>query len=215
MRKLEVLQRMVENGITAVVRAKNEEEAEKIATACIAGGISSIEITFTVSGAENVISSLRKKFSKDELIVGAGTVLDAETARLAILRGAEFIVSPAFNPEVAALCNRYQVPYIPGCMTIKEIITAMEAGADIIKLFPGSALGPDFVKAVKGPLPQANLMPTGGVSLDNVQTWIKNGCVAVGVGGELTAPAKTGNFEKITELARSFVQKIKEAREAQ
>ena len=199
MRKLEVLQRMVENGITAVVRAKNEEEAEKIATACIAGGISSIEITFTVSGAENVISSLRKKFSKDELIVGAGTVLDAETARLAILRGAEFIVSPAFNPEVAALCNRYQVPYIPGCMTIKEIITAMEAGADIIKLFPGSALGPDFVKAVKGPLPQANLMPTG-VSLDNVQTWIKNGCVAVGVGGELTARRKPAISRKLLSL---------------
>lgn len=212
MRKLEVLNKMIQTGITAVVRAKNEEEAEKISAACIKGGISSIEITFTVDGAENVISTLRKKFSREELIVGAGTVLDAETARIAILRGAEFIVSPAFNPDVAALCNRYQIPYIPGCMTIKEMIAAMEAGADIIKVFPGSALGPNFVKAVKGPLPQANLMPTGGVSLDNVQEWIKNGCVAVGVGGELTAPAKTGNYEKITELAKSFIEKIKEAR---
>ncbi len=214
MRKLEVLKRIVETGITAVVRAKDETEAEKISAACIAGGISSIEITFTVDGAENVISSLRKKFSREELIVGAGTVLDAETARIAILRGAEFIVSPAFNPEVAALCNRYQVPYIPVCMTIKEMIAAMEAGADILKVFPGSALGPSFIKAVKGPLPQANLMPTGGVSLENVDQWIKSGCVAVGVGGQLTAPAKTGDYEKITELARRFIERIEDARRA-
>jgi len=212
MRKLDVLNRIVQTGITAVVRAKDEEMAEKISAACIKGGISSIEITFTVDGAENVIRSLRKKFSRDELIVGAGTVLDSETARIAILSGAEFIVGPSFNPEVAALCNRYQIPYIPGCMTIKEMIIALEAGADILKVFPGSALGPSFIKAVKGPLPHANLMPTGGVSLSNVQEWIKNGCVAVGVGGELTAPAKTGDYDKITELAKAFIEKIKEAR---
>jgi 2-dehydro-3-deoxyphosphogluconate aldolase/(4S)-4-hydroxy-2-oxoglutarate aldolase len=212
MRKIEVLKRIEESGIVAVVRAESEEAAEKISAACIKGGISAIEVTFTVDGAENVIRSLRKKFSREELLVGAGTVLDSETARVAILSGAEFIVGPAFNPEVAVLCNRYAIPYMPGCMSIKEMITAMEAGADILKVFPGSAFGPGFIKAVKGPLPHANLMPTGGVSLNNVGEWIKNGCVAVGVGGELTAPAKSGDYEKITALAREFLQKIKEAR---
>jgi 2-dehydro-3-deoxyphosphogluconate aldolase/(4S)-4-hydroxy-2-oxoglutarate aldolase len=212
MKKLKTLSRIIDTGIVAVVRAKNEEQAEKISAACIKGGISSIEITFTVEGAENVIRTLRQKFSSEELIVGAGTVLDPETARIAILSGAMFIVGPAFNPDVASLCNRYQIPYIPGCMTIKEMITAMEAGADILKVFPGSALGPSFVKAVKGPLPQANLMPTGGVSLDNVKDWIKNGCVAVGVGGELTAPAKTGDYDQITVIAQNFIEEIKKAR---
>jgi len=212
MRKIEVLKRIEVSGIVAVVRAESEEVAEKISAACIKGGISAIEVTFTVDGAENVIKSLRKKFSKEELLVGAGTVLDSETARIAILAGAEFIVGPSFNPEVAALCNRYAIPYMPGCMSIKEMITAMEAGADILKVFPGSAFGPSFIKAVKGPLPQANLMPTGGVNLNNVSEWIKNGCVAVGVGGELTAPAKSGDYEKITALAQEFLQKIKEAR---
>ncbi|MDD4000312.1 MAG: bifunctional 4-hydroxy-2-oxoglutarate aldolase/2-dehydro-3-deoxy-phosphogluconate aldolase [Bacilli bacterium] len=212
MNKIETLKRITDTGIVAVVRAKDEETAKKISAACIKGGISAIEITFTVDGAENVIRSLKKKFSRKELIVGAGTVLDSETARIAILSGAEFIVGPSFNEEVAKLCNRYQIPYMPGCMTIKEMISAMEAGADILKVFPGSALGPSFVKAVKGPLPQANLMPTGGVSLDNTQEWIKNGCVAVGVGGELTAPAKTGDFDQITVIAQAFIEKIKKAR---
>jgi len=146
------------------------------------------------------------------LILGAGTVLDSETARIAILAGASYIVSPCFNLETARLCNRYQVIYMPGCMTINEIVHAMEAGADVIKVFPGSAYGPDFIKAVKGPLPQAVLMPTGGVNLDNVGQWIKNGCVAVGVGSELTAGAKTGDYGLITETAKAFVNKVREAR---
>lgn len=162
--------------------------------------------------ADKVITSLSNKFSKDELIVGAGTVLDSETARIAILAGAKYIVSPGFDIETAKLCNRYQIPYMPGCMTITEMIKAMEAGADIIKVFPGSVYGPDFIKAIKGPLPQAVLMPTGGVSIDNVDKWIKNGCVAVGVGGELTAGAKTGDYDKVTATAKEFVEKVKEAR---
>jgi 2-dehydro-3-deoxyphosphogluconate aldolase/(4S)-4-hydroxy-2-oxoglutarate aldolase len=212
MKKIEVLKRIVEGGIVAVVRADSEEKAEKISSACIQGGIKAIEVTFTVDGAANVIHSLRSKFSKEELLIGAGTVLDPETARIAILNGAEFIVGPSFNPQVALLCNRYAIPYLPGCMTIKEMVTAMESGADILKVFPGSVFGPDFVKAVKGPLPYASLMPTGGVSLDNVALWIKNGAVAVGVGGELTAPAKTGDYQQITVLAKEFVSKIQEAR---
>ena len=176
------------------------------------GGIPAIEVTFTVPGADKVITALKKKFKKEELLVGAGTVLDSETARIAILAGAEYIVSPSFDLETAKLCNRYQVPYMPGCMTITEIVAAMEAGADVVKVFPGNAFGPDFIKAIKGPLPQAVLMPTGGVSLDNVGQWIKNGCVAVGVGGDLTASAKTGDYETITKIAKQFVAKVKEAR---
>lgn len=211
--KYETLKRISDVGIVAVVRAESPESAEKIAKACIDGGIPAIEITFTVPGADMVIKALKEKFTRDELIVGAGTVLDSETARLAILAGAEYIVSPAFDMDTAKLCNRYQIPYMPGCMTITEMIKAMEAGADIIKVFPGSAFGPSIIKAIKGPLPQAVLMPTGGVSLDNVAEWIKNGCVAVGVGGKLTGGAKTGNYDEITATAKEFIKKIKEARQ--
>ncbi|SCY32600.1 bifunctional 2-keto-4-hydroxyglutarate aldolase/2-keto-3-deoxy-6-phosphogluconate aldolase [Alkaliphilus peptidifermentans] len=210
--KIKTLKRITDVGVVAVVRAENAEEAGKIATACIEGGVSAIEITFTVPGADKVITSLKGSFTNDQLIVGAGTVLDSETARIAILAGAEYIVSPSFDLETAKLCNRYQIPYMPGCMTITEIVRAMEAGADIIKVFPGSVYGPDVIKAIKGPLPQTVLMPTGGVSLDNVDKWIKNGCVAVGVGGELTSGAKTGNYELITETAIKFVEKVKLAR---
>ncbi|HSR04813.1 MAG TPA: bifunctional 2-keto-4-hydroxyglutarate aldolase/2-keto-3-deoxy-6-phosphogluconate aldolase [Proteiniclasticum sp.] len=210
--KIETLTRIMEAGIVAVVRADSEEQAEKISKACIEGGVPAIEVTFTVPGAQNVITSLKSKFKKEELIVGAGTVLDSETARIAILAGAEYIVSPGFNLETAKLCNRYQIPYMAGCMTLTEIIIAMEAGVDVVKVFPGNAFGPGFIKAIKGPLPQSVLMPTGGVSLDNVGEWIRNGCVAVGVGGDLTGPAKTGDYAKITEIAKEFVAKIKEAR---
>ncbi|MGN9164369.1 bifunctional 2-keto-4-hydroxyglutarate aldolase/2-keto-3-deoxy-6-phosphogluconate aldolase [Tissierellaceae bacterium HCP3S3_D8] len=210
MKKHEILQRIEKVGIVAVVRAENTEKAKKIALACMAGGIDSIEITFTVPGAQKVIEDLTREFG-NRLLVGAGTVLDSETARTAILAGAKYIVSPAFNLETAKLCNRYQIPYMPGCMTITEMITAMEAGADIIKIFPGSAFGPNIIKAIKGPLPQAVLMPTGGVSLDNVDQWIENGCIAVGVGGNLTK----GSSEDMTNTARQFVQKVKEVKNNQ
>ncbi|MBS4538667.1 bifunctional 4-hydroxy-2-oxoglutarate aldolase/2-dehydro-3-deoxy-phosphogluconate aldolase [Clostridium sp. D2Q-11] len=210
--KYNTLNRISETGVVAVVRAENSKQAENIAKACIDGGIPAIEITFTVPGADDVIKSLKSKFSEEELIVGAGTVLDSETARIAILAGAKYIVSPSFNEETAKLCNRYQIPYMPGCMTITEIVKAMESGADIIKVFPGSAYGPSIIKAIKGPIPQAVLMPTGGVDLDNVGEWIKNGCVAVGVGGQLTGGAKTGDYEKVTETAKKFVEQVKKAR---
>lgn len=159
-------------------------------------------------GATEVIKALKETFPADKLIVGAGTVLDAATARIAILAGAEYIVSPGFDEETAKLCNLYQIPYMPGCMTITEMMKAMQYGADIVKLFPGSAFGPSFVKAVKAPLPQANIMPTGGVSLDNVEEWFKNGVVAVGAGGKLA----TGSSESITATAKAFVEKIREIR---
>ncbi|MEW9050756.1 MAG: bifunctional 4-hydroxy-2-oxoglutarate aldolase/2-dehydro-3-deoxy-phosphogluconate aldolase [Neobacillus sp.] len=215
MKKLNVLTRISECGVVAVVRAESSEEAFKISEACVKGGISGIEVTYTVKDAAEVIKGLTSYYENNsEVIIGAGTVLDAQTARLAILAGAEYIVSPCFDEDTAKLCNLYQIPYMPGCMTITEMKDALKYGVDIIKLFPGSAFGPDFIKAVKAPLPQINLMPTGGVSLENVAEWIKNGCVAVGVGGNLVAPAKTGNFEQITEIASQYVLRVKEAREA-
>lgn len=207
MKKYKILKRIEETGIVAVVRAESSQQAKDIAYACMDGGIDSIEITFTVPGADKVIEALVEEFG-DHLLVGAGTVLDSETARTALLAGAKYIVGPGFDLDTAKLCNRYQLPYMPGCMTINEMIEAMEAGVDIIKVFPGNAFGPSFIKAVKGPLPQVNLMPTGGVNLDNVDQWIKNGCVAVGVGGALTK----GSKEDIANIAKKFVEKIRIAR---
>lgn len=207
MKKYKVLQRIESTGIVAVVRAENSEQAKNIAYACMDGGIDAIEIAFTVPGAHKVIEDLVIEFG-DSLLVGAGTVLDSETARVAILAGAKYVVSPSFNLDSAKLCNRYQIPYMPGCMTLTEMVTAMEAGVDIIKVFPGSAFGPSFIKAIKGPLPQANLMPTGGVDIDNVDKWIKNGCIAVGVGGALTK----GSKDEMSNAARAFVEKINIAR---
>jgi 2-dehydro-3-deoxyphosphogluconate aldolase/(4S)-4-hydroxy-2-oxoglutarate aldolase len=209
--KIEVLEKIAASGLVAVIRAENPDQAARIFEACALGGVAALEITFTVPGASRVIEQLAKQVSGN-ILLGAGTVLDPETARIAILAGAQFIVSPSLNLETARLCNRYQIPYMPGAGTIREVIEAMECGADIVKVFPGEILGPAFVKAVKGPLPQASLMPTGGVTLENVGDWIKAGSVAVGVGGNLTAGAKAGDFASITQLARQFVEKIKKAR---
>lgn len=212
MDKEKVIQKLTDAGLVAVVRAKDAEEAIKISDACLEGGCPSIELTFTVPGAHKVIESLAAKYTNGEMLLGAGTVLDSETARMAILSGANYIVSPGFNLETAKLCNRYRIPYMPGCMTITEVITAMEAGADIIKIFPADLYGPAIIKDIKGPLPYAKLMPTGGVDVDNVDKWIKAGAVAVGAGSSLTKGAKTGDFKAITETAKQFIAKIKEAR---
>jgi 2-dehydro-3-deoxyphosphogluconate aldolase / (4S)-4-hydroxy-2-oxoglutarate aldolase len=209
--KLQVLNKIIETGLVAIIRADVSEHAERIAEACAKGGVTVLEITFTVPGAASVIETLSKQY-KNGMIVGAGTVLDPETARIAILSGAKFVVSPALNVETARLCNRYQIPHMPGTGTVKEIITAMEAGADIIKIFPSENLGPGFVKAVRSPLPQAQLMPTGGVSLDNVADWIQAGCVAVGVSGHLTGSKTANDSRTITELSRQFLAKIQKAR---
>ena len=155
MMKLKVLGKIVDSGLVAVVRAESSEQAARIGDACADGGVAAIEITFTVPGAASVIADLSKCFTQDQILVGAGTVLDAETARVAILSGAQFVVSPGLNAETARLCNRYQIPYMPGAGTITEVLAGMECGADIVKVFPGEILGPAFVKAVRGPLPQA------------------------------------------------------------
>ena len=212
MDKEKVITRICDAGIVAVVRAENAETAMRITDACIEGGVAAIELTFTVPGAHRVIEELAKRYTPEEIILGAGTVLDPETARTAILSGAQYIVSPYFNAETVKLCNRYRLPCMPGAMTIKEVVEAMEAGADIVKVFPGEAFGPKIIKAIKGPIPHAKMMPTGGVDVNNVGEWIKAGAVAVGAGSSLTAGAKTGDYAQITKTGREFIAKIKEAR---
>ncbi|MBM7621570.1 2-dehydro-3-deoxyphosphogluconate aldolase/(4S)-4-hydroxy-2-oxoglutarate aldolase [Bacillus tianshenii] len=209
MKRYRVLKQLIDQGIVAIIRSESPEGGQKLAEACANGGVTAIEVTFTVPGADKVIAALKENMG---LLVGAGTVLDAETARVAILAGSDYIVSPCFNIETAKLCNRYQVPYLPGCLTVREVVEALEYGVDIIKLFPGNLLSPDAIKAFKGPLPHASFMPTGGVTLDNIGDWFKAGAIAVGVGGELTAPAKEGNYHGVTELARQFVEKVHESR---
>jgi 2-dehydro-3-deoxyphosphogluconate aldolase / (4S)-4-hydroxy-2-oxoglutarate aldolase len=206
------LGRIAESGLVAVIRAESCEQAERIAEACAEGGVSALEITYTVPGASAVIEHLAKRYGSEEIQIGAGTVLDPETARGAILAGAQFVVSPSLNWETARLANRYQIPYMPGAGSVKEVVEAMEAGSGIVKVFPGEVLGPGFVKAVLGPLPQAPLMPTGGVNLENASAWIQAGCVALGVGGSLTGGAKTGDYAAITRLARRFCEIVREAR---
>ena len=212
MHKWDALSRITQAGLVAVVRATSAESAEQIARACMEGGVGAIEITFTVPGAHEVIAGLTKRLSNDRLLIGAGTVLDEATARIAILAGAQFIVGPSLNSRTAEMCRRYQIPYMPGAGSSTEVVRALEEGADIVKVFPGETLGPAFVKGILGPLPHAPLMPTGGVTLDNAADWIHAGCVALGVGGNLTAGAKTGDYASITDIARQFLAKIRAAR---
>ena len=210
--KLENLQRIIKTGIVAIVRTEYPENALKIVEAIKKGGIDIIEVTFTVPSAHRVLEELSKRYDKEEILLGAGTILDSETARIAMLSGAEFFVSPSFDSKVAIMCNRYQKIYMPGCKTPKEMILAMESGVEIIKYFPGNDSDPSIVKALKGPLPQAALLPTGGVSISNAGDWIRNGSIAIGVGGELIAGAKSGDFDAVTETAKEFYRVVNEAR---
>ena len=211
--KLDTLQKIAGPGLVAVIRASSAETAARIAHACVEGGIQALEVTFTVPNATAAIAELAKRYESDQVAVGAGTVLDPETARAAILAGARFVVSPASDAATARLCRRYQVAYLPGAGTAGEIIRALEDGADIVKVFPGEVLGPGFVKAVRGPLPHAPLMPTGGVSVETADQWIRAGCVALGVGGELTKGV-TDDYGVISTRARALVAAIRKAREA-
>lgn len=213
MDKIEILKRLEDCGVVAVVRAESAEQAMKIADACIAGGVKGIEITYTVPGASEIISELAKKYTPDQMIIGAGTVLDPETARSAIMAGANYVVSPCLNVDTVKLCNRYQIACMAGAMTIKEAVECMEAGSDIVKIFPGDLFGPRIIKDIKGPIPQMKMMPTGGVDADNAADWIKAGAVAVGAGSSLTAGAKTGDYAAITEVGKKMVAAVKAARE--
>lgn len=211
MKKLKILNKLSEAGVIGVVRGETKTEAIEISKALVSGGVVGIELTFTVPEAVSAIRELRAEFlDHPHAVVGAGTVLDSTTARLAIDAGAEYIVSPSFDAATAEICNLYQIPYLPGALSITEMTVALKAGVDIIKLFPGSAVGPTYIKAVKGPLPHANIMPTGGVDYDNLEDWIKAGAVTVGAGSNLTHPFEGATMEDVTKTARKFVTRYKE-----
>lgn len=215
MKKEQVISRMKQDCLVAVVRAKNKEQGEKVIDAIIAGGIKFIEITMTMDEGNPVefIQYISEKYKNDEsIVIGAGTVLDPETARAVILAGANYVVSPGLNLDTIKLCNRYRVPMLPGVMSPTEAIMALEAGCDIIKVFPGNVVGPGAISAFKGPLPQGEYMPSGGVDVDNVDKWLKAGACAVGTGSSLTKGAACGDFQAVTNKAREFVEAVANAR---
>ncbi|MFC5702569.1 bifunctional 2-keto-4-hydroxyglutarate aldolase/2-keto-3-deoxy-6-phosphogluconate aldolase [Cohnella faecalis] len=220
MKKLKIVQQIVNEGVVAVLRGKSAEDVVAMAEQAIAGDIKVIEVTMTVPFALQAIETLAKKYSASAApdsdryaIIGVGTALDPETARAAILAGAEFVVGPSLNPATVALCNRYRVPIMPGVMTVKEIQEALELGVDICKLFPGNLYSPSTISAIKGPLPQANLMPTGGVNLANLGDWIRAGAVAVGIGSDLTNEAvKTGDYELIRRRSAEYIDAYRKAK---
>jgi len=211
--RAEVVRAIEANGVVAVIRLQDPERLRAVVDALAEGGVRALEVTMTVPRAIEMIAQLAPSLPEGFLL-GAGTVLDPETARLAILAGARFVVGPVFRPEVIALCHRYDVAMMPGCFTPTEILAAWEAGADVVKVFPATALGPGFLKDVRGPLPQVKLMPTGGVTLDNAGEWLKAGAVAVGVGTALldSKAIMAGNYGVITTNARRIVENIRAAR---
>ena len=207
MKKMERLTRIEHAGVVAVVREDSQKRAIEAARTVIKGGIKGIEVTFSVPQADQVIAQLKEEYQNDSIVViGAGTVLDAVTARLAILAGAEFIVSPCFDQATAEMCNFYQVPYMPGCMTITEMQQAMKSGADIVKLFPANNFTPQMIKAAKAPLPHVNIMPTGGVNLENIAAWKQAGAIVVGVGGNLFKGVKDENYELVSQTAKQYIE---------
>ncbi|HEY0408398.1 MAG TPA: bifunctional 2-keto-4-hydroxyglutarate aldolase/2-keto-3-deoxy-6-phosphogluconate aldolase [Pyrinomonadaceae bacterium] len=214
MNKQDVLRRVEEVGIVPVVRASSAEEALQVVEAIKAGGIPILEITMTVPRALRVIEQVADRYS-DEVIVGAGTVLDAETARACILAGARFVVSPSLNVKTIEMCRRYSVAVLPGALTPTEVINAWSAGADVVKVFPCGALGgAKYLKSLKAPLPQVLIIPTGGVSLANAVEFIEAGALALGVGADLvdTKAIRLGQTEKVTEAARAYLAAVREAR---
>lgn len=211
--RVETIQAIEACGVVAVIRMRESDKLRAVADALAEGGVRALEVTMTVPRAIELIGQLAPTLPKGFLI-GAGTVLDPETARLAILAGAQFVVGPVFRPEVIAMCHRYDIAAMPGCFTPTEILAAWEAGADVVKVFPATALGPRYFRDVHGPLPQVKLMPTGGVSLDNAGDWIKAGAVAVGVGTALldAKAIAAGNYAAITANARRIVGNVTAAR---
>lgn len=200
MYKWQVLQQIQSTGIVPIIRTTGTAEALRLTNAVLEGGVDVVEVTMTVPGALTVLEELSAG-AEEGLLLGAGTVLDSETARLCILAGAQFLVTPNTEPSVIRMAHRYGVPVAVGAMTPTEVTTALEAGADLIKLFPSANLGPSYLKAIRAPLPQAPIVPTGGVSLENVGEWLAAGAVAVGVGSELTGG---GDLALVTKRARQF-----------
>jgi 2-dehydro-3-deoxyphosphogluconate aldolase/(4S)-4-hydroxy-2-oxoglutarate aldolase len=208
------MSRIAQLGLVPVVRAQTADEAITAINAIREGGVDVLEITMTVPGAIGLMQAVAERYGQD-LLLGAGTVLDPETARACILAGAQFIVSPSLNLETIALCRRYAVPILPGALTPTEVVTAWQAGADAVKVFPcGAVGGASYIKALKAPLPQIPLVPTGGVSLKTAADFIKAGSMALGVGADLVdlQAIREGKPSVITERAREYVRIVKEAR---
>ncbi|PNY20086.1 bifunctional 4-hydroxy-2-oxoglutarate aldolase/2-dehydro-3-deoxy-phosphogluconate aldolase [Streptococcus parauberis] len=198
-----------ENYFFAVVRGADEEDAKEISRYAIAGGIRNIEITFSTPNSAQVMADLSEEFAnRKDVVIGAGTVMDSKLAQEAIDAGAVFLVSPHFDPAIASLANENKVYYFPGCATVTEVVTAMKASCPIIKLFPGGQVGPGFIKDIHGPIPEVALMPSGGVSIDNVADWKKAGAVAVGVGSALARNVASQGYESVTEVAKAFVSAL-------
>jgi 2-dehydro-3-deoxyphosphogluconate aldolase/(4S)-4-hydroxy-2-oxoglutarate aldolase len=210
----EDLQRFVESGVVAVMRGADADTVIDVADALAAGGITAFEITADNPDAMELLAEVSGSFSESEAIVGAGTVLDSETAQAAIRSGAEFVVSPTFESDVVTTCNRYGTLVAPGAMTPTEALNAYEAGADIVKVFPAASLGPSHLSSIAGPLPQIPLMPTGGIDVENVADYIEAGAVVVGAGSAIMddAAIARGDFGAITETAREFTRVIDGAR---
>ncbi|HEY2148961.1 MAG TPA: bifunctional 4-hydroxy-2-oxoglutarate aldolase/2-dehydro-3-deoxy-phosphogluconate aldolase [Pirellulales bacterium] len=207
------LNRILDTGIIAVLRSPNGELLADVAEALLAGGVEAIEVTFTVPRAPLVLEQVAHRLG-NKIVLGAGTVLDTETARTAILAGAQFVVSPTLNLDVIRLCRRYSKVVIPGALTPTEILSAWEAGADIVKVFPSDLTGPGYLKAVQGPLPQVRLLPTGGVNLKTAPEFLKAGACALGVGASLVDPQTVANrdYAKITAIARQFIEIVRQTR---
>lgn len=202
MNKLDVLRRIGSSRIVAIIREDDPDVAFNAAMACVEGGILCLEIALTTPSGLDVIERLAKV---SDLTVGAGTVLDSETAKAAIQVGASFLLSPAVDPAVIRMCSQYGVVSVPGAFSPTEVVTALACGADIVKIFPASTLGPGHIKSIAAPLPQALFLPSGGVTVDNFHNWFVKGVLAVGVGGYLTSTAASGDYAAITAKAREFV----------
>ena len=213
MTKLEQMQRIEECGIVAIIRANSSKELFDTAVAIKNGGVDVIEITMTTPNALQVISDVSNRLG-DSVLIGVGSVLDAETARAAMLAGAEFVVSPVTKPDIIAICNRYGKVVIPGAFTPTEILCAWETGADYVKVFPSSGVGPSYIKDIKAPLPQIPLVPTGGVTAENASEFIKAGAAALGVGSALVSQdlIDAVDFATLTERAKILVNAVKSAR---
>lgn len=209
------LQRVLDTGLVAVVRSPDSQQLVEVCRALADGGVTVVEITMTVPDALDVVRQVRRALG-DRVLLGAGTILDAETGRAALLAGAEYLVAPTLNLDVVRLCQRYSKLVMPGCFTPTEILAAWEAGADVVKVFPADVLGPAFFKAVRAPLPQVRLMPTGGVDLTTAAAFLQAGACCLGVGSQLVEPkaVAAGDFGRIGELARAYVRVVREARSA-
>lgn len=215
MSKLNNLSRVLNSGIVAIIRSDDGSRLADVAEALVAGGVEVMEVTFTVPKAHRVLEQVADRLG-DKILLGAGTVLDTETARIAMLAGAEFIVSPAVNVDVIRCCRRYDKLIFPGALTPTEVLTAWEAGADVVKIFPSEVTGPGYLKALAGPLPQIRLMPTGGVNLETAAAFLRAGACALGVGGSLVEAkaVAAGDMARITSLARQYVKIVEETRKS-